>query len=62
MDLLLTLRNDPQEIPVGNTDFSWFTDGFYLNDGNGKYCARCGITNLFEVIEVTYLLMATLVQ
>ena len=39
MDKILTSCDNTQEIPLGNIDFSWFTDGSYLKDDNGKYCA-----------------------
>ena len=38
-DHLLTPHDDLQEISLGNADFSWFTDGSYLKDDNGKYSA-----------------------
>ena len=52
---------DLQEIPLGNADFSWFTDGSYLKRDNGKYCAGYIITNPFDV-GATSLPMATLAQ
>ena len=39
MDHLLTPGDNLQAIPLGNTGFSWFTDGSYLKGDNGKYCA-----------------------
>lgn len=39
-----------------NAEFSWFTDGFYLKDENGKYCTS------FEVIEAEPLPLAALAQ
>ena len=50
MDCLLTPRDDLQETPLSNTDFSWFTDDSYLKDDVGKYCARFAIsTPLMEL-------------
>lgn len=55
--------------PLTNADFSWFTDGSYLKNENGKkkkkkengkYCARYSISA--EVIEATHLSLATLAQ
>ena len=51
-----------QEIPLGNVDFSWFTDGFYLKGDSGKYCAEYTIRNTFDVVEATSLPMATSAQ
>ena len=47
---------------MGNTDFSWFTDGSYLKCDNGKYYAGYAITTPFDVIEAASLPMATLTQ
>ena len=51
MDHLLTPRDDLQEIPLSNTDFSWFTDGSYLKGDNGKYRAKYAIVTPFDVVE-----------
>ena len=45
------------EIPLGNTDFSWFTDS-----NNDKYCAEFTTRNPFAVVEATSLHRATLAQ
>ena len=58
MDYLLT-SDDLQEIPLGNIDFSWFTDGSYLKGDNGKYCAVYAFTTPFDV-EAASLPTATL--
>jgi len=47
MDNFLTPHNDLQEISY--SDFSWFTDGFYLQSDNGKYCAVSAIAAPFDV-------------
>ena len=62
MDHLLTPHNDLQEIPLGNTDFSWFTNGSYLKSDNGKYCAEYVIATPFDVVEVASLPKATSAQ
>ena len=38
MRRLLTPHGDLKEISLNDADFSWFTDGSYLKDDNGKYC------------------------
>ena len=58
-DYLLTPHNDLQEIPLGNGDFSWFTDGSYLKGDNGKYCAGYAIAIPFDVVEAALLPTAT---
>ena len=45
MDYLLTPPDDLQEAPLGNVDFSRFTDGSYLKGSSGKYCAGYAIAN-----------------
>lgn len=50
------------EIPLGNTDFSWFTDSFYLKGNNDKYWAEFTTRNPFAVVEATSLHTATLAQ
>ena len=62
MDPFLTPNNDLQEIPLGNADFSWFTDGSYLKEDNDKYCAGYAIGTPFDAVEETPLSMATLTQ
>ena len=62
MDRLQTFHDDLQEIPLSNTEFSWFTGDSYLNGDHNKYCAGCGITNSFEVVEATPLPMITSAQ
>ena len=44
MDHLLTPSDDLQETPLGNLDFSSFTDGSYLKGDNDEYCAGYAIT------------------
>ena len=58
MDYLLT-PHDLQEVPVGNTDFSWFTD---LKGDTGKYCTGYAITIPFPVFEAASLPMVTTAQ
>lgn len=50
---------DLQEVPVGNTDFLWFTD---LKGDTGKYCAGYAITIPFPVFEAASLPMFTTAQ
>ena len=59
MDHLLSPQDDLQETLLGKSDFSWFTDGSYLKDGNGKYCVGYAITTPFYVGEVAYLPITT---
>lgn len=47
MDTFLTPHKDLQEISY--SDFSWITDGFYLQSDNGKYCAVFAIATPFDV-------------
>ena len=54
---LLTPHDNLQEILLGISDFSWFTDDSYLKDNNGKYYAQ-----YFNVVEATSLPIATLAQ
>ena len=62
MDHLLTPHDDLQEIPLGNIDFSWFTDGSYLKGDDGKYCAGYALATPFDVIKVALLPMDTSAQ
>ena len=48
-----------QENALGNTDFSWFSDGFFLKSDNDKYCAGHDITTPFNTVAAASLLMAT---
>ena len=57
---LLTPHDNLQEILLGISDFSWFTDDSYLKDNNGKYCAQYAITTSFNVVGATSLPIATL--
>ena len=41
--------DDLEEIPLGNSDFLWFTDGSYLKGDNSKYCAGYPTTTPFDV-------------
>ena len=41
---------------MDNSDFSWFTDGFYLKE---QYWARDVIIASFDVVEAVSLPMAT---
>ena len=59
---LLTPHDNLQEILLGISDFSWFTDDSYLKDNNGKYCTQYTITTSFNVVEATSLPIATLAQ
>ena len=43
---------------MGNTDFSWFTDGSDLKCDNGKYYAGYATTTPFDVIGAAPLPMA----
>lgn len=44
-----------QESALGNTDFSWFSDGFFLKSDNDKYCAGHDITILLILLAATHL-------
>lgn len=59
MDHLLTPCGNLQEVPLGNVDFSWFTDCTYLKANNGKCCV--GVVP-FNVVEVVCLPMVILVH
>lgn len=56
MDYLLTLHDDLQEILLGNTDFSLFTDSSYLKGDKSKYCARYATMILFDIMEGVFLI------
>ena len=56
-DHIPILCSDIHEIPLGNTDFSWFTDS-----NNDKYCAEFTTRNPFAVVEATSLHRGTLAQ
>ena len=62
MGYFLIPHDDLQEISLGNSDFSSFTDGFNLKGDNGKYCAAYAIATPFDVIEAASLHMATSAQ
>ena len=62
MRRLLTPHGDLKEISLNDADFSWFTDGSYLKDDNGKYCAECAFATPFDIVEAAPLLMATFAQ
>ena len=47
---------------MGNIDFTWFTDGSYFLNGNGKYCYGYSITTPFDVVETASLPMVTSAQ
>ena len=51
-----------QETPLTNVDSSWFTDGSYLKDENGEYCAGYAIATSSEVIKAAPLPLATSAQ
>ena len=53
-DHLLTLCDDLQDIPLGNIDFSWFTNGSYLKVDSGQYCAGYVTATPFDVVEVAF--------
>ena len=61
-DHILILCNVLQEIPLGNTDFSWFTDVSYLKGDNGERCAEYAIAIPFDVVEAASLPIAILTQ
>lgn len=61
-DHLLTPCDNLSETPLTNADFSWLTDGSYLKDENGRYCAGYAIATPFEVIATTPLPLATSAQ
>ena len=62
MDHLLTPCDDLQEIPLDNSDLSWFTVGSYLKGDNGKYCAGYLTGTPFDAVEEASLPMATTTQ
>lgn len=45
-----------------NADFSWFTEGSYLKDKNGKHHTGDAITASFEVIDAAPIPLATAAQ
>ena len=47
---------------MGNSDFSWFIDGSYLKDDNGKYHAGYALTTPLAAVKTAFLPMATLAQ
>lgn len=51
-----------QKTPLGKADFSWFTDGSYFKNENGKYCAGYTIVTSFDIIEAATLPLATSAQ
>lgn len=61
-DHLLILRDALQEIPLGNTAFSWFSGRSYLTGDSGTYCAGYTIATPFDVIESASLPMGTSTQ
>ena len=61
-DHLLTPHDDLQKIPLGNIEFSWFTDGSYVKGDNGKYCAVYAIITSFDVVEAESLPVVTSAQ
>ena len=61
-DYFLTLCDNLQEIPLDNTDISWFTIAFYLKAENGKYYAGYAIGSPFEIIKAALLPSATSAQ
>ena len=62
MHHLLTPQDDLQGIPLGNADFSWFTDGSHLKGDNGKYSARYDIKTPFDVVDAASLPLVTSAQ
>lgn len=61
-DPLLTPPDDLQETPLGNADFSWFTDGSPLMGDHGKHCAGYATATPFDVTEAAALPMASSAQ
>lgn len=59
MNHLSTPCNNLKETSLTNVDCSWFTNGSYLKNENGKYCTGYSITTPFEVLEAVPLLLAT---
>lgn len=55
----LTPCDDLQETPLGNADFSWFTDGSPLNGDSGKCHSRYATATHFDTVETPTLPMAT---
>ena len=51
MDRLQTFHDDLQEIPLSNTEFSWFTGDSYLNGDNGKYFTEYATGTHFGTVE-----------
>ena len=62
MNHLSTPCNNLKETSLTNVDSSWFTNGSYLKNENGKYCTGYSITTPFEVLEAVPLLLATSAQ
>lgn len=67
-NFLLTVRLPPDpswlsvETPLGNADFSWFTDGSYLKSDNDKYHVPYEISTLFPTIDMAPFPLATIAQ
>ena len=59
MDRLQTFHDDLQEIPLSNTEFSWFTGDSYLNGDNGKYFTEYATGTHFGTVEATSSPMST---
>lgn len=62
MGHLLNPYNHLQEMPLSNTDLSWFIDGSYLKGDSSKYYVGSAIVTPFGVVEVGCLPIATSVQ
>lgn len=59
---LLSPGTDLHETPLTSTDVVWFTDGSYLKDESGTYCAGYAIVSLMGEIESDCLPGATCAQ
>lgn len=59
MDHLLTFHDDLQEIPLSNTEVSWFTSDSCLNGDNGKYFTEYATGTHFGTVEAASSPMST---
>ena len=62
MNHLSTPCNNLKETSLTKVDCSWFTNGFYWGNENGKYRTGYSIATPFEVLEAVPLLLATSAQ
>lgn len=59
MDHLLTFHDDLQEVPLNNTEVSWFTGVSYLNGDIAKYFTEYATGTHFGTVEAASSPMST---